>query len=90
MGTEVGEMGNRKTDDELLERVMNQLADSVLSLSDEVILAEVREAGCDLEEEAEHTRLLLRESYRASALGEACSQSAQYPISARRVPSLKR
>ena len=90
MGKEVGEMGNRKTDDERLERVMNQLADSVLSLSDDAILAEVREAGGHPEEEAERTRMLLREIYKASALGGACSQSVQYPIPERKVPSIKR
>jgi len=82
-------MGNRKTDDGRLERVMNALADSVLILSDDAILAEVREAGGHPEEEAERARLLLREIYKGSALGGACSQGVQYPIPERRVPSLK-
>jgi hypothetical protein len=50
---------------ERLERVMNQLADSVLELSDEAILAEVRETGADPDEEAEHTRQVLRQASRA-------------------------
>jgi hypothetical protein len=83
-------MANKRTDDERLERAMNVLAESVLSLSDDAILAEVREAGCDPEEEAEHTRLLLREVYNAQAFGGPCSQGMQYPISERKVSSLKR
>jgi hypothetical protein len=38
---------------------MNQLADSVLELSNEAILAEVREAEADPEQEAECTRFVL-------------------------------
>ena len=41
---------------------MNQLAESVLGLSDEVILAETNEAGADPEQEAERTRLVLRQA----------------------------
>jgi hypothetical protein len=46
---------------EKLERIMEQLADSVLELSDEAILAESAEIGADPQEEAERIRLLLRQ-----------------------------
>jgi len=44
---------------------MNQLAESVFELSDEEILAEVRESGADPEQEAERTRLVLRQASKA-------------------------
>ena len=50
---------------EKLERIMEQLADSVLELSDEAILAEVSEAGADLAEEAERAHSVLRNASRA-------------------------
>jgi hypothetical protein len=43
-----------------LEKLMNQLADSVLGLSDEAIHAETNDVGADPEHEAERTRLVLR------------------------------
>jgi hypothetical protein len=49
-----------KNDDKYLERITRQLADSVLALSDEDILAEVSEAGAEPKAEAERTRLVLR------------------------------
>jgi hypothetical protein len=45
-------MTDKKTHDERLERLMNQLADSVLMLSDEAVLAETSEVGADPEQEA--------------------------------------
>jgi hypothetical protein len=65
MGAEVTKMAYEKNHGEHLERIMNQLADSVLGLPDEAILAEVREAGDDPEEEAERTRSVLREASQA-------------------------
>jgi hypothetical protein len=44
---------------------MNQLAESVLGLSDEAILAETTEVGADGEQEAERTRLVLRQASKA-------------------------
>ncbi len=41
---------------------MNQLADSVLGLSDEAIYSETSEVGADPEQEAERTRLVLRQA----------------------------
>lgn len=44
---------------------MNQLAESVLGLSDEAILAETSEAGADPEQEAGRTRVVLRHASKA-------------------------
>jgi hypothetical protein len=58
-------MADKKNHDERLERLLNQLAESVLGLSDEATLAETREAGADPQEEAERTRLVLRRASKA-------------------------
>lgn len=55
-------MADKQNHNERLERLMNQLAESVLGLSDEAILAETHEAGSDPEQEAERTRLVLRQA----------------------------
>jgi hypothetical protein len=47
---------------ERLEILMNQLAESVLSQSNAVILAETSEAGDDPQREAEQTRVVLRQA----------------------------
>ena len=47
---------------EKLERIMEQLADSVLELSDEAILAEIAESGADPQEDAERIRLVLQQA----------------------------
>jgi hypothetical protein len=52
-------MADKKNHDEHLERITNHLAESVLGLSDEAIIAETSEAGADPEPEAEATRLVL-------------------------------
>lgn len=57
-------MADKKNRDEL-ERIMNQLADSILELSDQAILAEIRATGADPEQEAERTRLVLRQASKA-------------------------
>lgn len=49
---------HRDKQDEL-EVVMNQLAESVLELSDDEILAEIRETGADPDEVAQRTRVVL-------------------------------
>ena len=51
-----------KTNNDGQQRIMNHLADSVLELSDEEILVEVRESGADPQEEAERTSLVLRQA----------------------------
>ena len=63
---------------EKLERIIEQLAESVFELSDEALLAEITESGADPQEEAERTRLVLRraarlEPLRASDLGDAAN-----------------
>jgi hypothetical protein len=58
-------MADEKNHDERLERLMNQLAESVLGLSDDAILAETEEAGVNPEQEAERTRLVLRQASKA-------------------------
>jgi hypothetical protein len=58
-------MADKKNHDEQLERIMNGLADSVLELSDEEILAETRVSGADPQEEAERTHAVLRQALQA-------------------------
>lgn len=58
-------MTNTNDHHEHLERLMNQLAESVLGLSDEAVLAEPNESGTTTEQEAERTRLVLREASKA-------------------------
>jgi hypothetical protein len=55
-------MINKKTHDERLERLMNSLAESVLGMSDEAILAETSEIVADPEQEAERTRSVLHQA----------------------------
>jgi hypothetical protein len=56
-------MADKKNHEERLERLMNHLAESVLGLSDEAILdEETNESGTDPEQEAEGTRLVLRQA----------------------------
>ena len=40
-------MADKKNHDERLERLMNQLAESMLGLSDDAVVAETIEAGAD-------------------------------------------
>jgi hypothetical protein len=54
-----------KDGDKRLERLMSYLAESVLGLSDGAILAETNEAGADPQQEAERTRLVLRQASKA-------------------------
>ena len=55
-------MTDRTNHVEKLDRIMEQLAESVLELSDETILAEITESGADPQQEAERTRLALRQA----------------------------
>jgi hypothetical protein len=79
-------MANQEIYDELLERVMSQLADSVLALSDEAVLAEVSQSGSDPDEAAGHARLVLREAVQTwesvnrqlSNLGHAVNRNGWY------------
>ncbi len=61
-------MADKKNHDERVERLMNLLAESVLGLSDEGILAEAGEVGVDSEQEGERTQLVLRQASKALEL----------------------
>jgi hypothetical protein len=65
---------------EKLERIMEQLADSVLELSDEAILAEITESGADPQQEAECTRLVLRQALKALDDAKKRPENDQYAI----------
>ena len=58
---------------EKLERIMEQLAESVLELSDEALLAEITESGGDPQQEAERTRSLLRHAARPQEVDQRLS-----------------
>ena len=83
-------MVRNKSDDERVEGLMNELADSVLSLSNEAIFVEVGEGGDDPDEEAERTRLVLHAVCTAWALTGACPECVQNPIHGLKASSLKR
>lgn len=53
---------DKRSREEILERVTSHLADSVLTLPDESILAEAGETEADLYKDAEHVRLVLSEA----------------------------
>lgn len=55
-------MTYRDQHDESLERIMHQLTESALSLSDEAIIAEVSDSGADPEGEAKLARTALRDA----------------------------
>ena len=58
-------MAGKKIHAERFERIMNRLAESVLDLSDEALLADISETGADPEEEAERVRFLLQRKLQA-------------------------
>src|SRR5208282_3252443 len=62
-------MIDKKNCSDHLEKLMNPLADSVLGLSAEAICAETSDVGADPEQEAERTRLVLRQA--SKILGDA-------------------
>jgi hypothetical protein len=55
-------MIEKKNNEERLETLMNRLAESVLELPDETILAEASESGNDPAQEAKTTRSVLRQA----------------------------
>src|SRR5437762_13011473 len=59
---EAGNMENKRDHDRQLEKLMNDLADSVLELSDEEVLSEAREVGADRQQQAETTRAVLQQA----------------------------
>jgi hypothetical protein len=60
-------MADKKNYDDPLEKIMNQLAESALGLSDKATRAEISEAGADPQRDAERTRLALRAASKALA-----------------------
>ena len=70
------------------QRIMNYLADSVFQLSDDEILAEVRESGVDPQEEAARTSFVLRhaadtwesENERCSLLGHTINPNSWWCV----------
>ena len=82
-------MAFNKTDDDH-ETAMNQLADSVLGLSDVAIVGEIGEAGADADGEAERTRSVLRRTLQSWGLDGECVESDQSRMPRRKVSSLKR
>src|SRR5271167_1893343 len=58
-------MVDKRDYDDHLENIMNRLADSVLGLSDEAVLAEDAETGTDPQREAEHVRSVFRQASKA-------------------------
>ena len=60
---------------EKLERIMEQLAESVLELSDEALVAEITESGSDPQQEAERTRLVLRQAAKPQEVEDKRSPS---------------
>jgi len=83
-------MPYNKRDDDHLETAMNQLADSVLGLSDDAIADEIGESGADPEEDAERTRLLLRTTSQGWAVRDACVEKLPNAIPRRKVSAPKR
>ena len=73
-------MADKKNHDERLERLMNQLAESMLGLSDEAVVAETIEAGADAEEEAECTRLVLRQASKSVAARRERHRGTVLPV----------
>ncbi len=69
---------------------MNQLADSVLGLSDEAMAHEIVESGADPDEEAERTRSVLHTISKAWALRGACVERVQSTIPQRKASSPRR
>jgi hypothetical protein len=65
---------------ERLERVMNQLADSVLQLSDDDIVAEVTAAGHDPEQAAKRVRNVLQRPLQALEKVNLCLSNLGHAI----------
>ena len=55
-------MGDKKNHVARMEELYNRLADSVMELSDEAIIADSSESDTNLLEDAERIRLVLRQS----------------------------
>jgi hypothetical protein len=74
-------MGSENKYSERMERVMNQLSESVLGLSDEDIVAEVAAAGHDPEQEAKRVRNVLQKPLQTFAKVNLCLSNLGHAIS---------
>ena len=63
-------MGEKKSRDERVQELYNRLADSILELSDEAVIAEISETDSDPQEEAELVRIALKEASKQFDLAE--------------------
>ncbi len=63
-------MGDKKNHDERVQELYNRLADSILELSDEAVIAEVSETDSDPQEEAELVRMAFKEECKQFDLAE--------------------
>ena len=73
-------MRHKENYSERLERVMNQLADSTLGLSDDDIVAEVSAAGFDPEQEAKRVRNVLEKPLQALEKVNLCLSNLGHTI----------
>jgi hypothetical protein len=75
-------MESENKSSERIERVMNQLSESVLGLSDDDIVAEVTAAGHDPEQEAKRVRNVLQKPLQAFEKVNLCLSNLGHTISA--------
>ena len=73
-------MGSKKNYNERIENVMNELSRSVLRLSDDDIVAEVRAAGLDLEQEEKRARNVLQKPLQALENVNLCISNLGHAI----------
>lgn len=73
-------MRSKESYSERVERVMNQLSDSVLGLSDDDIVAEVSQAGQDPQQEARRVRDVLKKSLQVLEKVNLCLTSLGHTI----------
>src|SRR5438045_8532563 len=77
---EAGNMENKRDHDRQLEKLMNDLADSVRELADEEVLSEAREVGADPQQQAETTRAVLQQA--SKTVEDANRSSSNLPHTA--------
>lgn len=73
-------MGQKEKYSERIERVMNQLSESVLGLSDDDIFAEVIESGHDPEQEGRRVRNVLQKPLQALEKVNLCLSNLGHAI----------
>jgi hypothetical protein len=73
-------MGDKKNHVARMQELYNRLADSVMELSDEAIIDESSDTGTNPLDEAEHVRLVLRQSSKGLDVAERFRASAPCSI----------